>query len=763
MTIACGSRPRPAWHAAHRPARRTPTRRRPADSGRPGRYLQSVQPVLEAFARAAAGDAAGLDDARASWSRLDPAERPLLAGLGRFLAGTDDRSSAFPDALDALADGDLARVRRRLGELAGPERELLAPLERHLAAQPDDEAAAWLAAHEDLGSNEDAEDDGFDFAELVAREAAGHERTDEPRRTGIRSNRTPEELLALMGLTGFRPSQREAVQAALDGRDSLVVMPTGGGKSLCYQLPALASEALTVVVSPLIALISDQHQRLVAAGQRSAMLASNLGPERNRATLAEIRSGQAQILFCAPERFVSRALRAALLTREIALFVVDEAHCLSEWGHDFRPDYLRLRPVIDLLGRPPVMACTATATPRVAEEIAARLDLHDPLIVRRGFDRPNISFDVIALAGDGAVTRKRQLLLAGLADQANRPAVVYCGTRKDTEQVTGLLGDVGIPAACYHAGMDAAARDDSQRRFMDGRVDVIVATNAFGQGIDKEDIRSVWHWALPSSVEGYYQEAGRAGRDGKPAKAVLLAMRGDLGRLIQFIKNSEMTVDDVRGMTDRLRRQAVDGVAVIDVRSQDDRERVALAVAERAGHVTLAPAPGGSLAASFTGRLDEYEARRLCREAANRRWTAYQALKRFADSRACRRRQLLDHFGDDTPTAPDGRCCDVCSPLDWIDIDAVTVPVSRPAAARRTDSSTPTGPPVDDAEFAALKRWRLDRADGKPAYTVASNAVLEELLRRRPSSAEELIAIRGVGPAFVEKYSDGLLGLLAAL
>jgi ATP-dependent DNA helicase RecQ len=723
-----------------------------------------VQPVLEGFARAAAGDAAGLDDARASWAGLEPAERPLLAGLGRLLAGPAGGSSALPDVLDALADGDLARVRRRLDELAASERELIAPLERHLAAQPDDETAAWLAAHESLGAGDDADDDGFDFAELVALEAAGRDQADQPRPTGIRTTRTPEELLGLMGLTEFRPSQREAVEAALAGRDSLVVMPTGGGKSLCYQLPALASDALTVVVSPLIALIADQHQRLVAAGHRSAMLASNLGPERNRQTLAEIRSGQAQILFCAPERFVSRALRAALLTREIGLFVVDEAHCLSEWGHDFRPDYLRLRPVIDLLGRPPVMACTATATPRVADEIAARLDLRDPLIVRRGFDRPNISFDVIPLAGDGAVTRKRQILLAGLGDPRNRPAIVYCGTRKDTEQVGELLRGAGIPAASYHAGMDGDARNQSQKQFMAGDVEVVVATNAFGQGIDKDDIRSVWHWALPSSVEAYYQEAGRAGRDGKPAKAVLLAMRGDLGRLIQFIKNSEMTVDDVRGVIARLRRRAVDGVAVIDSRGQDDRERVAVAVAERSGHVTLSPAPGGNLAASFTGQFDEYEARRMCREAANRRWNAYQALKRFADTRdVCRRRQLLDHFGDETPTAPDGRCCDVCSPIDWIDVDAVTVPARRSSSAKRGSPTPPPGPPVDEGEFAALKQWRLDRADGKPAYTVASNAVLEELLRRRPGSTEELIAIRGVGPAFVEKYSDGLLGLLATM
>jgi ATP-dependent DNA helicase RecQ len=747
----------------------------PLDGPTTGRLatVKAVHKALEAFAQAASGDPAGLVDARAAWPGLAPEDHALLADLGRHLAAAEGPQPTLADVLSALADDDLDRARRAVGLLSTAERDLVAPIGRHIAAlaappepspppptEPDEDDAAWLAAHEGLAADEDPYD-GYDFAGEIAHEAAA----DRPRQTGIRSTKTPDELLALSGLDEFRPSQREAVQSALDGRDSLVVMPTGGGKSLCYQLPALAGDALTVVVSPLIALISDQHGRLRAAGHRSVMLASNAGADQNRAGLDEIRSGRAQIVFCAPERFASRALRSALLTRDIGLFVVDEAHCVSEWGHDFRPDYLRLRPVIDLLGRPPVMACTATATPRVADEIAARLGLRDPLIVRRGFDRPNISFDVIALGGDGAVARKRGILLAGLGDPANRPAIVYCGTRKDTELVADLLSGHGIRSAAYHAGMDATARNRSQAAFMDGTAAVVVATNAFGQGIDKQDIRSVWHWALPSSVEGYYQEAGRAGRDGAPARAVLLAMRGDLGRLIQFIKNSEMTVDDVRGVIDRLRRRASGGVAVIDSRGQDDRERVALAVAERAGHVTLSPAPGGNLAASFTGRLDEYEARRLCREAANRRWNAYQALKRFADSRdVCRRRQLLDHFGDDTPTAPNGRCCDVCSPIDWIDIDAVTVPARRSSQSRRGESSRasgPPGPPVDQAEFAALKRWRLDRAEGKPAYTVASNAVLEELLRHRPACAEELIAIRGVGPAFVEKHSEGLLGLLA--
>ena len=300
-------------------------------------------------------------------------------------------------------------------------------------------------------------------------------------------------------------------------------------------------------------------------------------------------------MFCAPERFANGAFRRALAQRTIRLFVVDEAHCVSQWGHDFRPDYLRLRPVIDELGHPPVMAATATATPKVAEEIIARLGMTEPLVVRRGFDRPNISFDTVQFAGDGAVARKRATLLGGLADAANRPAIVYCGTRRDTEQLTAELRAEGLDAVGYHAGMDAPTRGQAQLAFADGQADVMVATNAFGMGVDFPfGVRSVWHWALPASVEAYYQEAGRAGRDGLPARAVLLAMRGDLGRLVKFIQDAELRPEHVAGTVRRLRDSAETGVALIDPRRQSDRDRIAMAVAERCGAITLAPAPGGA-------------------------------------------------------------------------------------------------------------------------------------------------------------------------
>jgi len=343
-----------------------------------------------------------------------------------------------------------------------------------------------------------------------------------------------DELLRELGYESWRAGQREAVIAALEGRDSLIVMPTGGGKSLCYQLPGLAGEDLTIVVSPLIALMRDQWQRLTAAGRPVAMISSGMDGRSARAALDQVRDGSARIVYCSPERFGSTVFLDALAQRRIDLIAVDEAHCVSEWGHDFRRDYLRLPQIADRLGRPTVMACTATATKPVAAEIASRFGMRDPLQVRSGFDRPNLSFDVVPLEGTGSKARRQALLEAGLADPANRPAIVYCGTRRDTDEVAAALRETGRSALAYHAGMEAEDRTSAQRRFMDDEVDVIVATNAFGMGVDKAGVRSVWHMAIPTSVEAYYQEAGRAGRDGLPARAVLLAMKADLGRLVRF-------------------------------------------------------------------------------------------------------------------------------------------------------------------------------------------------------------------------------------
>ncbi len=592
----------------------------------------------------------------------------------------------------------------------------------------------------------------------------------------------PEELLARFGLEAFRPGQREAVEAALAGRDSLVVMPTGGGKSLCYQLPALAaggdpSHPLVVVVSPLIALMSDQLRRLEQAGVRASMLASGMQEGHNTQALRDISAGDSQLVLAAPERFASAAFREALARRRVSLFVVDEAHCVAEWGHDFRPDYLRLGDAIASLGRPPVMAATATATPRVAEEIAARLGLREWVSIRSGFDRPNLAFDVVGLEGKGAVARKRATLMHVLGDARSRPAIVYCGTRRDTDEVAGMITERGIATVAYHAGMSPQARRDSQQAFMEDRAEVVVATNAFGMGVDKTDVRTVAHWALPTSLEAYYQEAGRGGRDGEPARALLLASRMDLGRLIRFINERDTSVEDVKAYVAALRGRSQEGVVVIGHGALAERERVLLSIAERAGAVELEPGGRDGLLVTVTGRGSPRAAYAAIRAAKDRGWESYRSIERFITGKeTCRRRQILDHFGDSAEGAPSGRCCDVCDPDEELE-RAATARAGRARPARGARAGTGAGgaeragasageeepgEPVDEQEFERLRTWRWERAEGKPAFTVAANAVLEEVLRRRPRNIEELIEIRGIGPAFCEKHGESLLAALGS-
>ncbi len=585
----------------------------------------------------------------------------------------------------------------------------------------------------------------------------------------------PEELLRRFGLRSFRAGQREAVAAALEGRDCLVVMPTGAGKSLCYQLPALAGRGLVVVVSPLIALMNDQWKRLEETGVKAVMLASGMEEGHNARALLDIESGWAQLVLAAPERFASRAFREVLGTRKVGLFVVDEAHCVAEWGHDFRPDYLRLHGAIAALGRPAVMAATATATPRVAAEIASRLGLREWVSVSSGFDRPNLAFDVVRVEGKGAVARKRAALLHALERAEARPAIVYCGTRKDTEEVAELIAGNGIATVAYHAGLSPVQRRRAQEAFMAGRAEVVVATNAFGMGVDKADVRTVAHWAIPTSLEAYYQEAGRGGRDGKPARALLLASRMDLGRLIRFNTERQSSVEDVRAYVNRLSRRAREGIVEIAPGELDDSERVLLSIAERAGAVELQPGMRGVLRVRLTGRLDGGAAYGAIKAAKDRGWESYRAIERFiANASECRRRQILEHFGDAQERAREGRrCCSVCDPDPEFE-RALAAGAGRPGQAgaggetgraERNGSVTIAAPdvPVDEGHYEKLREWRFGRADGKPAFTVAANRVLEEILRRRPQSAEELVEVRGIGAAFCEKHGESLLETLSEI
>jgi ATP-dependent DNA helicase RecQ len=576
-------------------------------------------------------------------------------------------------------------------------------------------------------------------------------------------SRDPDSLLAHFGLDEFRPGQREAVAATLDGRDSLIVMPTGGGKSLCYQLPGIASDDLTVVVSPLIALMADQYRRLRLGGHPVAMIASGMDREAVARALGDVRSGRARIVLCSPERFASTSFLDALTERRVDLFVVDEAHCVSEWGHDFRPDYLRLRGVVERLGGPTVMACTATATEEVGREIVQRLGLREPFELRAGFDRPNLSFDVVALDGAGSKMRKAMLLSIALRDPAMRPAIVYCGTRREVEEVSEQLCADGLLAVGYHAGMPPDERAAAQHRFMEGDAEVVVATNAFGLGVDKADVRAVVHWAIPTSVEAYYQEVGRAGRDGRPARGILFSSRADLGRLINFIKRDALEPDEVISFVRRLQIAGRHGPALIDP-SRDERDRVCLGIAERAGLCSLEPAAGGRLHVTLlAGSGGAERVASICHQARDRAWRAYRAVEAFSSaSGRCRRQSLLEHFSDRYPAGPLGRCCDICDP------DTIGLPdpgsLTPARRAKRSRGAEPAeSRSVDPANVAllnALREWRSQAADGKPAYTIAHNRTLETIAEVRPGSLDELARIKGVGPTFVERHGAEVLALV---
>ncbi|MCW3009652.1 MAG: RecQ family ATP-dependent helicase, partial [Solirubrobacterales bacterium] len=405
------------------------------------------------------------------------------------------------------------------------------------------------------------------------------------------------------GFAAFRPGQEEAVRAALAGRDVLVVMPTGAGKSLCYQLPALMGEDLTLVVSPLVSLMQDQVQALArrAPGRVALVTAQQTAGENEAAVAAAVR-GDVRVLYVAPERFSSPGFARALKAARVGLFVVDEAHCVSQWGHDFRPDYFRLADAARWLGARSIVASTATATPSVAADIVTRLGLRQPARVLTGFDRPNLAWSVVR-SGPGEQERQ---LVAVLSQAGATPAIVYAGTRRAVDALAEALeGALDRPVLAYHAGLERRERAAAQERFMSGAVDVVVATNAFGMGVDKADVRTVVHATVPPSVEAYYQEAGRAGRDGAPARAVLLAAERDKGLHVHFIKRAEVTEEHLEAIAVRLEVAAGGaplpgfaataptydvGAAELAGDGEADRVKAVVGALARAGVVQPAPA-----------------------------------------------------------------------------------------------------------------------------------------------------------------------------
>jgi ATP-dependent DNA helicase RecQ len=379
------------------------------------------------------------------------------------------------------------------------------------------------------------------------------------------------------GFEDFRPGQERAVGAVLQGRDTVVIMPTGGGKSLCFQVPALVLPGLTVVVSPLISLMKDQVDALTARGLPAAFVNSTLTGTQANERFQRAARGDLKLLYVAPERFDFGNTAERLHDIGVSLLAIDEAHCISEWGHDFRPSYLRMRAVRERLGDPTTVALTATATPDVRKDIEAQLGLRDPERIVTGFDRKNLHYHVVPVKNDAEKDHALVETLEGNPGQA----IIYAATRKSVERVTGVLTRANVPVVAYHAGLDDAHRHEVQDAFMKEEVRAIVATNAFGMGIDKPNVRLVVHHAMPGSLEAYYQEAGRAGRDGLDSQVYLLHAFPDRFTHEFFIKGAYPDRALVEQVYDRLRRDA-----------------------DRAGNVSYGPA---ELAGVLPGKVGQRE------------------------------------------------------------------------------------------------------------------------------------------------------------
>lgn len=468
-------------------------------------------------------------------------------------------------------------------------------------------------------------------------------------------------LLSQFGFANFRPGQEEAIHSLLAGHHTLVVMPTGAGKSLIYELAALHLPGLTLIISPLIALMKDQVDSLARKSIPATFINSTLSTGEQDRRIQKLGAGDYRLVYIAPERLRSAPFLATLRKQRISLFAIDEAHCISEWGHDFRPDYLHLSTVRATLGYPLTAALTATATPQVQEDILARLGLANACRIVTGFNRPNLFFEVLYTsdlpAKLGALSKTINLVDHGRT-------IVYVGTRRDAEEVAEFLRQiVRIQAEHYHAGLEAGERSRIQEDFLCGDLPVVVATNAFGMGIDRPDVRLVVHYSLPSSLEAYYQEAGRAGRDGAPARAVLLYAPQDRALQEFFIENSAITTNELRALYDKVRDEAWMTIEYFSrlTGQPEVKVRLGLAELERAGAVDRLRDEGLRMLlrrGTWVAQAIQDGVKRS-KEHQRHRKAQLEQMIAYAETNACRRRILLDYFGDHTQTIVDP-CCDNC-------------------------------------------------------------------------------------------------------
>jgi DNA topoisomerase-3 len=459
-------------------------------------------------------------------------------------------------------------------------------------------------------------------------------------------------LHATFRLPSFRPYQEAVCRAVVEGKDVLLVMPTGAGKSLCYQLPGMARGGTTLVVSPLIALMEDQVGKLRELGLRAERIHSGRDRFASRQVCVDYLAGRLDFLFIAPERLAVPGFPEMLAKRKPVLVAVDEAHCISQWGHDFRPDYRLLGQRLPLLRPAPVIGLTATATPRVQDDIAAQLGLAREGRFIHGFRRINIAVEVVEMKA----AERRDAVRNILADPARRPAIVYAPTRKEADALGELLQEK-FPAAAYHAGMTTSSRERVQTKFLSGELQVIVATIAFGMGVDKPDVRTVIHTGLPGSVEGYYQEIGRAGRDGKLSRAILLHSYADRRNHEWFHGRDYPAVDDLERIFRALKAEAqVDGQ--IRKRLGMDEEVFEKALEKLWIHGGALVDPDGNVALGAAAWQRPYTAQR------DHKLEQLELMSRYAESHGCRMLHLVRHFGDQEDSGETCGLCDACAPAE---------------------------------------------------------------------------------------------------
>jgi ATP-dependent DNA helicase RecQ len=595
-----------------------------------------------------------------------------------------------------------------------------------------------------------------------------------------------DALKRYFGFDAFRPLQEAIVGDVLAGRDVFALLPTGGGKSLCYQLPALLSPGITVVISPLIALMKDQVDALTTAGIAATFLNSSLEYDEVRERIDGLRRGDYRLLYVAPERLAMPSFAAELATLNVTRFAVDEAHCISEWGHDFRPDYRRISDLRQRFAGVPFLAFTATATDRVRADIVERLALRDPAVHVGSFNRPNLTY---------RVTRKKrspEALIAWIEARPDDAGIVYVGSRAAADDLATRLKKAGIAALPYHAGLDAAKRSKHQERFIRDKARVICATVAFGMGIDKSNVRFVVHYDLPKSVEGYYQETGRAGRDGVPAECLLFFNHGDVAKFERFIveKESEAERDVARAQLDRMTRYAY---------SNDCRRRDLLAYfGETFTELNcggcdncLEPRPAVDATEASQKLLSCIERIRRSSGFGVGITHVIDVLRGAENDKIWRwNHERLTTYGiGKDRTAPAWRAlADELVRLGYVAVDAlhfntvsvtatgraaltertpIVVRESPPAAERggrkRAPSAAADGP-YNAEVFRALRDLRKEIADERdvPAYVVFSDAVLRAMARELPRTPAQLLKISGVGEKKLADFGSRFLEAIAA-